>query len=81
MQQGGDFRIDTAMGSDAAALAAAAIQAERLKSDGNDYFKRNRFGAAIDAYTEVFLSFLFPQSFLILRVESGDGRFRFTWGA
>ncbi|KAK4775521.1 hypothetical protein SAY87_023482 [Trapa incisa] len=31
---------------------AVAIQAERLKSDGNDYFKRNRFGAAIDAYTE-----------------------------
>ncbi|KAK4742873.1 hypothetical protein SAY87_000874 [Trapa incisa] len=40
------------MGLDAAALAAAAIQADRLKSDGNDYFKRKRFGAAIDAYTE-----------------------------
>ena len=27
-------------------------QAELLKIDGNNYFKKNRFGAAIDAYTE-----------------------------
>ncbi|PKI67376.1 E3 ubiquitin-protein ligase CHIP [Punica granatum] len=40
------------MGPDAAALAAAGIQAERLKRDGNDYYQRKRFGAAIDAYTE-----------------------------
>ncbi|CAN4098603.1 unnamed protein product [Withania somnifera] len=27
-------------------------QAEQLKQDGNNYFQKNRFGAAIDAYTE-----------------------------
>nr|XP_016501639.1 PREDICTED: E3 ubiquitin-protein ligase CHIP-like [Nicotiana tabacum] len=27
-------------------------QAEQLKQDGNSYFQKNRFGAAIDAYTE-----------------------------
>uniref|UniRef100_M1BSL0 RING-type E3 ubiquitin transferase n=1 Tax=Solanum tuberosum TaxID=4113 RepID=M1BSL0_SOLTU len=27
-------------------------QAEQLKQDGNHYFQKNRFGAAIDAYTE-----------------------------
>ncbi|KAC9294239.1 hypothetical protein E3N88_33958 [Mikania micrantha] len=32
---------------------SAAEQAEQLKQDGNLYFKKNRFGAAIDAYTEV----------------------------
>ncbi|KAL8215102.1 hypothetical protein R6Q57_004551 [Mikania cordata] len=32
---------------------SAAEQAEQLKQDGNQYFKKNRFGAAIDAYTEV----------------------------
>ncbi|VVA96809.1 unnamed protein product [Arabis nemorensis] len=32
--------------------AMAAKQAERLKEDGNTYFKKERFGAAIDAYTE-----------------------------
>ncbi|KAL8258960.1 hypothetical protein R6Q59_026913 [Mikania micrantha] len=31
---------------------SAAEQAEQLKQDGNLYFKKNRFGAAIDAYTE-----------------------------
>lgn len=41
------------MGPDAEALAATARQAERLKKDGNEYYRRNRFGAAIDAYTEV----------------------------
>ncbi|ESQ49296.1 hypothetical protein EUTSA_v10021313mg [Eutrema salsugineum] len=30
----------------------AANQAERLKEDGNSCFKKERFGAAIDAYTE-----------------------------
>lgn len=33
--------------------AMAAKQAERLKEDGNNCFKKERFGAAIDAYTEV----------------------------
>lgn len=33
-------------------LSAAAQQAERLKLLGNFYFKREHFGAAIDAYTE-----------------------------
>nr|GFA37472.1 E3 ubiquitin-protein ligase CHIP-like [Tanacetum cinerariifolium] len=28
------------------------VQAEQLKEDGNLYFKKNRLGAAIDAYTE-----------------------------
>lgn len=32
---------------------AAAKQAERLRQDGNTYFKKERLGAAIDAYTEV----------------------------
>lgn len=31
----------------------AAKQAELLKQDGNICFKKDRFGAAIDAYTEV----------------------------
>ncbi|KAL3828939.1 hypothetical protein ACJIZ3_017741 [Penstemon smallii] len=30
----------------------AAEQAELLRQDGNSYFKKDRFGAAIDAYTE-----------------------------
>ncbi|KAJ9565131.1 hypothetical protein OSB04_001097 [Centaurea solstitialis] len=30
----------------------AAMQAEQLKLDGNLYFKKNRLGAAIEAYTE-----------------------------
>ncbi|XP_009617554.1 E3 ubiquitin-protein ligase CHIP-like isoform X1 [Nicotiana tomentosiformis] len=34
------------------APSAAAKQAEQLKLDGNNYFQKNRFGAAIDAYTE-----------------------------
>ncbi|XP_024975276.1 E3 ubiquitin-protein ligase CHIP [Cynara cardunculus var. scolymus] len=33
-------------------VSSAAVQAEQLKIDGNMYFKKNRFGAAIDAYTE-----------------------------
>lgn len=37
---------------------AAAKQAEKLRIDGNSYFKKDRFGAAIDAYTEVFLGLL-----------------------
>lgn len=31
-----------------------AKQAEQLKKDGNVCFKKDRFRAAIDAYTEVF---------------------------
>lgn len=33
-------------------MISAAVQAEQLKENGNLYFKKNRFGAAIDAYTE-----------------------------
>lgn len=29
------------------------MQAEKLRHDGNDYYRRNFIGAAIDAYTEV----------------------------
>jgi STIP1 homology and U-box containing protein 1 len=32
---------------------SVAKQAELLKLDGNTYFKKDRIGAAIDAYTEV----------------------------
>ncbi|KAL2470731.1 E3 ubiquitin-protein ligase CHIP [Abeliophyllum distichum] len=32
--------------------ASTAKQAEQLRIDGNSYFKKDRFGAAIDAYTE-----------------------------
>ena len=32
-----------------------AKQAELRRQDGNLYFKKDRFGAAIDAYTEVLL--------------------------
>ncbi|KAL2933339.1 E3 ubiquitin-protein ligase CHIP [Bienertia sinuspersici] len=35
-----------------AAMSAVAKQAEQLRQDGNIYFKKDRFGAAIDAYTE-----------------------------
>ncbi|XP_010547138.1 PREDICTED: E3 ubiquitin-protein ligase CHIP-like isoform X2 [Tarenaya hassleriana] len=35
-----------------AVSAMAAKQADRLKEDGNIYFKKERFAAAIDAYTE-----------------------------
>ena len=34
---------------------SVAKQAELLRLDGNTYFKKDRIGAAIDAYTEVFL--------------------------
>ncbi|KAI7743945.1 hypothetical protein M8C21_008519, partial [Ambrosia artemisiifolia] len=33
-------------------VSSASEQAEQLKQDGNLYFKKNRLGAAIDAYTE-----------------------------
>lgn len=36
---------------------SVAKQAEQLRKDGNNYFKKQRFGAAIDAYTEVFFFF------------------------
>lgn len=35
------------------AVSPSAKQAEKLRQDGNNYFKKDRFGAAIDAYTEV----------------------------
>ncbi|GAB2282424.1 hypothetical protein Dimus_016968 [Dionaea muscipula] len=35
-----------------AALSTAEKQAEQLRQDGNTYFKKDRLGAAIDAYTE-----------------------------
>ncbi|KAK2996171.1 hypothetical protein RJ639_029478 [Escallonia herrerae] len=35
-----------------APTAESNIQAEQLRQDGNNYFKKDRFGAAIDAYTE-----------------------------
>lgn len=35
-----------------AAASPAAKQAEQLRQDGNIYFKKDRFAAAIDAYTE-----------------------------
>lgn len=34
------------------AVSPSAKQAEKLRQDGNNYFKKDRFGAAIDAYTE-----------------------------
>ncbi|KAE9611135.1 hypothetical protein Lal_00012075 [Lupinus albus] len=40
------------MGPNGGALSAAAKQAERLRIDGNTYFSKQRFAAAIDAYTE-----------------------------
>ncbi|KAI8574199.1 hypothetical protein RHMOL_Rhmol01G0336300 [Rhododendron molle] len=36
----------------ASRVSTAAKQAELLKKDGNSCFKKERFGAAIDAYTE-----------------------------
>lgn len=42
-----------------AALSSALKQAEQLRMDGNHYFKKDRFGAAIDAYTEVFFLIYF----------------------
>lgn len=45
------------------ALSAAAKQAEQLRKDGNVYFKKDRFGAAIDAYTEVYNLPLLPFCF------------------
>lgn len=49
-------------------------QAEQLKNDGNVFFSKNRFGAAIDAYTEV-PYFLFPiaLAFIVLYSESSHG--------
>ena len=36
------------------ALSAEEKQAEKSKLEGNECFRKNRFQAAIDAYTEVF---------------------------
>lgn len=42
-------------------LSPEAKQAEQLKNEGNFCFSKDRFGAAIEAYTEVlFPSLLFP---------------------
>lgn len=38
---------------------AEVKQAELLRNDGNNYFKKSRFGAAIDAYTQVLFGFFF----------------------
>ncbi|GAB4830313.1 hypothetical protein Ancab_019951 [Ancistrocladus abbreviatus] len=38
--------------SPGAALSAVEKQAEQLRQDGNAYFKKDKFSAAIDAYTE-----------------------------
>lgn len=43
------------MGPGAAFTAAAARQAEVLRTDGNSFFGKHRYGAAIDAYTEVLI--------------------------
>ncbi|KAJ7961625.1 E3 ubiquitin-protein ligase CHIP [Quillaja saponaria] len=40
------------MGPNAGSLSWAAKQAEQLRINGNSYFNKDRFGAAIDAYTE-----------------------------
>lgn len=45
---------------------SVAKQAEQLRKDGNNYFKKQRFGAAIDAYTEVF--FFFFQGFWLVHL-------------
>lgn len=42
----------------------ASAMAERLKEDGNNCFKKERFGAAIDAYTEVHGSHSFIRVFV-----------------
>lgn len=41
-----------------------SAMAERLKEDGNNCFKKERFGAAIDAYTEVHGSHSFIRVFV-----------------
>ena len=41
------------------ALSAEEIQAEKSKLEGNECFRRNRFQAAIDAYTEVFSIYIY----------------------
>ncbi|KAK7293194.1 hypothetical protein RJT34_16057 [Clitoria ternatea] len=40
------------MGANACSFSSVAKQAEQLRIDGNNYFKKERFGAAVDAYTE-----------------------------
>lgn len=40
------------------ALTGVAKQAEQLRLDGKLYFSKGRFGAAIDAYTEVIQPFV-----------------------
>ncbi|KAK2971409.1 hypothetical protein RJ640_025359 [Escallonia rubra] len=37
-----------------APTAESNRQAEQLRQDGNNYFNKDRFGAAIDAYTEAY---------------------------
>lgn len=47
-----------------AAPSSATKQAELLRQDGNLYFNKERFGAAIDAYTEVLTLPLYVSLFL-----------------
>lgn len=59
--------------------ASVAKQAEQLKRDGNNYFKKERLGAAIDAYTEVSIQnsiylkakneFVYPCRFFFLLIH------------
>ncbi|XP_061370929.1 E3 ubiquitin-protein ligase CHIP [Gastrolobium bilobum] len=40
------------MSPNGSSISSVAKQAEQLRIDGNSYFKKDRYGAAIDAYTE-----------------------------
>lgn len=55
------------------AYGSPEIQAELLKDQGNSYFKKDKFGAAIEAYTQVFL---IAYSLILATWES---EFVFTW--
>lgn len=50
------------------APSLALSTAEKLRKDGNTYFKKDRFAAAIDAYTEVLFCFCDSLLSCILRV-------------
>lgn len=43
-------------------VATTEKQAEHLKDQGNIYYKKDKLGAAIEAYTEVYLHFTFLPS-------------------
>lgn len=40
-------------------VATTEKQAEHLKDQGNIYYKKDKLGAAIEAYTEVYLHSIF----------------------